>query len=81
MVEETVMSFGSSVWGGKSITYGGRKLQVYKTVAVHNLLPPDGKARILYCRWFQESEFNELLDPELILYSDSHFKWLHKQPK
>jgi hypothetical protein len=38
----------------------GRKLQAYKTAAVHNFLPPDCKARILYCRSFQESVFNGL---------------------
>jgi hypothetical protein len=37
---------------------------------VHSFLPPDCQARIQYCRWFQESVFNGLLDPELMFYSD-----------
>jgi hypothetical protein len=39
-------------------------------MAVHSLLPPDSKARIRYCRWFQELVFKGLLDPELACYSD-----------
>jgi hypothetical protein len=46
------------------------KLRHYKTTVVQSLLPPDCEARIWYCRWFQESVFNGLLDPELTFYSD-----------
>jgi hypothetical protein len=31
---------------------------------------PDCEAGIRYCRWFQESVFNGLLDPELSFYSE-----------
>jgi hypothetical protein len=33
-------------------------------------LPPDCEAGIPYCRRIQDSEFNELLDPEFTFYSD-----------
>jgi hypothetical protein len=50
------------------------KLSPYKTTATHSLLPPECKARIQYCRWFQELIFNGLLDPDLTIYSDE--AWL-----
>lgn len=37
-------------------------------LTVDGLLPPDCEERIRYCRWFHESVFNGLLDPELMLY-------------
>jgi hypothetical protein len=46
------------------------KLRPYKTIVVHSLLPPYGKAKIHYCMWFQELVFNGLLDPELRFFSD-----------
>jgi hypothetical protein len=49
------------------------KLEPYKTIIVHPLLVPDSEARICYCGWFQESTFNELLDPEDRFYSGE--KW------
>jgi hypothetical protein len=47
----------------------GAKLQPHKTIDIHSLLPPDHKARILYCRWFQEFLFIGPLDPEFMFYS------------
>jgi hypothetical protein len=41
-----------------------------QTTAVYNLLLPDCKARIQYCRLFQESVFNGFNDPGLMIYSD-----------
>jgi hypothetical protein len=46
------------------------KLQPYRTAVIHSLLPPDYKARIQYCRWWQESVFSGLLGPEHMFYSD-----------
>jgi hypothetical protein len=43
------------------------KLRPHKTTVVH---PPHCEARIRYCRWFQESIFKGLLDPEVTFYSD-----------
>jgi hypothetical protein len=48
------------------------KLRPYKTVVVHSLLPPYGKAKIHYCMWFQELVFNGLLDPELRFFLTRH---------
>lgn len=47
------------------------KLQPYKTTVVHSLLIPDCEERIQYSRWFQESIFNRLLDPELTFCSNN----------
>jgi hypothetical protein len=35
--------------------------------------PSDFEAKIQYYRWFQESVFNGLLDPELVFYSDNTY--------
>jgi hypothetical protein len=42
----------------------------YKTTVVRSFLPPDYEAWIRYCRWFQESVINGLIDPELVFYSE-----------
>jgi hypothetical protein len=46
------------------------KLRPYKAAVVHSLLPPDCEVRMRYCKWFQESIFKGLFDPELTFYSD-----------
>jgi hypothetical protein len=61
---------------------GWKKVQLmlvlsYKTTFVHSLLPPDFKARTEYCRWFQDSVFNGLADPEPMCYSDKVWFILH----
>lgn len=46
------------------------KLRPYKIRAVQQLFPLDWEARSRYCRWFQESVANGILDPELLFFSD-----------
>jgi hypothetical protein len=46
------------------------KLQPYTTTVIQNLLPTHYKARIQYCTWWQELEFDGILDPEWMFYSD-----------
>jgi hypothetical protein len=68
-----VMFSGSVVWVGQKYSshwYKVAKVAVLHATIVHSLLPPDCKARIWYCRWFQESVFNGLLDLELTCCSD-----------
>jgi hypothetical protein len=49
------------------------KLGFCRTTVVHSLYTPDCKARISYCRWFQESLFKGILDPEITFYSETRF--------
>jgi hypothetical protein len=42
---------------------------------VHQLLPPDTGARISYCRWFQQSVYDGMVDPDLAFYTDE--AWFH----
>jgi hypothetical protein len=46
------------------------KLKPYRTSVVHQLLPPDAEARINYCRWFQQSVYDGMVDPDLVFYTD-----------
>jgi hypothetical protein len=46
------------------------KLLPHNITIVHRLLTPDCKAGIRYCKWFHESVFSELLDPERTDYAD-----------
>jgi hypothetical protein len=46
------------------------KLRPCEIRAVQQLFPPDWEARSRYCRWFQESVANGILDPELLFFSD-----------
>jgi hypothetical protein len=34
------------------------------------ILPPDGKARIRYCKWFQQPVLKGVLNAKLVFYSD-----------
>jgi hypothetical protein len=36
---------------------------------VHQLLPPDAEARINYCRWFQQSVYDGMVDPDFVFYT------------
>jgi hypothetical protein len=52
--------------GTFSIATSLLKLHTYKAMGV----PQDCKGRNKYCRWFQQTVFNGLLDSELMFYSD-----------
>jgi hypothetical protein len=57
------------------------KLKSYRTTVVHQLLPPDAEARINYCRWFQQSVYDGMVDPDLVFYTSVSSKWLCEQPE
>jgi hypothetical protein len=46
------------------------KRKPYRTTVVHQLLPPDAEARINYCRWFQLSVYDGMVDPDFVFYTD-----------
>jgi hypothetical protein len=51
------------------------KPKPYRTTVVHQLLPPDAEARINDCRWFQQSVYDGMIDPDLVSYTDD--AWFH----
>jgi hypothetical protein len=52
------------------------KLKPYRTTMVHQLLPPDAEARINYCRWFQQSVYDGMVDPDLVFYTNEAWFYL-----
>jgi hypothetical protein len=51
------------------------KQKPYRKTMVHQLLPPDAEARINYCRWFQQSVYDGMVDPDFVFYTDE--AWFH----
>jgi hypothetical protein len=41
----------------------------------YQLLLPDAEARINYCRWFQQSVYDGIVDPDLMF--DTNGAWFH----
>jgi hypothetical protein len=46
------------------------KLKPYRITVVHQLLPPDAEARINYCRLFQQSVYDGMVDPDFVFCTD-----------
>jgi hypothetical protein len=47
---------------------------LYSRTVVHQLLPPDSETRINY-RWFQQSVYDGMVDPDIVFRPDE--AWFH----
>ncbi|KAJ4436824.1 hypothetical protein ANN_16956 [Periplaneta americana] len=70
VAQQVEVSQSSVIGGTKQL-----KLKPYKICVVQRLTDPDYHSRLRFCMWSQQTVYDGLLDPTLILYSDE--AWFH----